>query len=365
MFYRIKVILGKDLKQLLRNRSTYLWLLLFPLLLVTILGNVLSSQFGISATAKQQVKVLYLKSDDQLASHGIKQFSQKADSSLITFKPIGETKTAKKRVTNGQATAWIRIKEKHLQVFTHNSEQVQNTILTAYLNQFLNQAALGTTLKSKIADNQQPKMQVKIIKKQQQHLPSAFQYYLIAMIGMNCLLAVGWGTDLFAGERRNKTWQRIKSTPVSNNEFLIGKVGANLIIRSLALLFLMLIGHFWFAVNWGTAFGSVFLAYASLMLFSLLFGAAIDVVSNGSEVVDGVVNMGMQVLIFVGGGYIPVSDRTAAFSPLGWVLKTVRNAVYGGQTRFIWHSIVVNLFLSMLCVFVILGWIAKRGMKNE
>lgn len=362
-------IIKKQLLVELRTFGTYIWLILFPLAMIMVLGNVLTNVFNKTVLKTEKVTVIYqLPEKQQPLAAAFANFAQNAGSRYITFKQILNKEVALKKVQRGSKTAAAIIDNGRIIVYTHNPDVLQSSILAAHFQGFAKEYAISATLaqsgtataqlNDKVPDYTK---QVKVEKNNGVKQPSAFQYYAISMITMSCLITMIIGARLFSMERQRRTLARMYIAPVPKFQIIISNFLGSFILRACSLLLLMFVVSKFFAVNWGSNVILIFVTFLSLIMFAMLLGIAIDILAKGARGVTTITSIVMQLFLFFGGAYFPVSHNQAMLSPAGWVLIAVREAVYAKQVTTIAWVPGILLLLSSLLVIVCVAFSRRRG----
>ncbi|WP_163653935.1 ABC transporter permease [Listeria sp. PSOL-1] len=349
-------VMLKTIKLSIRDRNFFIYTLLFPFVLILVLGTVLQNSFA-SDTVSEPVKVSYLKGQNQTLDQSFEQFTKMSTGKVIDFKATKNENKARERVKNGDIDALVILQQNKLQVVTSNPDADKKGIVDGYLNAFGKEYQLGTSLgkidASKLAllAKQEPlsKDAIQVEKNKSGIHFSAFQYYAITIISLMMMFGVMSGMNIFRVEKAKHTNLRLLISPVSNAKIIMGNFLGALFVNVVGLFIMMNLTHFFFHVNWGSAPWLIFLCYFSLLLFSTAFGMSLDVFSNGNPAVSGLGNICVQLFAFIGGSYFPTSNTFVQnLSPIGWLNKGITNFLYAGNIIEIIWPIALNLALSIV-----------------
>ena len=102
-------IAKKDLLQVLKDRNSFILLLIVPLMLITILGAALGNGFGDSDDTAAFTVAVSNKDDGFIGDILIKALKAKNSNYTITIDKYNNTSQVKKQVDNGQAVAGLVI----------------------------------------------------------------------------------------------------------------------------------------------------------------------------------------------------------------------------------------------------------------
>ncbi|ETY73994.1 ABC transporter permease [Lactiplantibacillus fabifermentans] len=322
-------VIKRILLQDLRLKSNYIYFLIMPVSLMVILGLVLQSVFATQLDATvNPVHVQYVVKDAQQAKL-VKQLVTKTKVAHLDFTPRASTKVAQAYVRNHANTAAVTIEQAHIQVATaKNLNDYQNALLKGTLAELAQTLGLVKTA----IHYQRPIVTVKsaelvtVNRAQVQRSATSFQYYALAMMGMFMLYFAEIGLDMFGKARRQQTLARELLTPISKGQLLNATVAGHLLYGLLVIAVLMGITAGLFQMPWLRALPFAFANFASLMALFLVLGLALETVA--AQLGEGVMQIVIQLVAFLGGGYFPTSTTMMAFSPLGWVMGPLRSALW-------------------------------------
>ncbi|MGG5358533.1 ABC-2 type transport system permease [Enterococcus sp. DIV0213j] len=346
----MKVIILRILKQSLRERSNYLYFLAFPVLMMMILGTILQNQESFQTEAADKIEPIhayFMHSDSDLGKNFAETFGTIKDD-YIQFE---ETKEKKTELDDNSVMIDI---DKKVDVTVNQLDSIQMTILRTYLEAFsdhyqLYQSALThdalQQLQVPLPDLSE---ELTISTAQVRQLPTSFQYFAIAMMGLFILYVGEIGLDMFGRSRnaRTGTVARELQSPISRQMLINGTFLGHLIVGLVIVTVLMLITGVLFNAPWGNELPFSFLMLSSLMALFLTLGFFFDSVGNGA-LGSGLMQILIQIFAFFGGAYFPVPNWMTNFSPLGWVITALQNALWT-TNELTWWPIAANLALVVI-----------------
>lgn len=357
----MRVIILRVLKQNVRERSNYLYFLAFPVLMMMILGTILQNQESFqaeSASKIERIHAYFIHTDSDLGNNFTETFGTLKDD-YILFEEVNEKKT-----DLDENSVMIEI-DKKVNVTVNQLDSIQMTILRAYLEAFsdhyqLYQSALKQNalqeLQVPLPDLSQ---QLTISKEQVRQLPTSFQYFAIALMGLFILYVGEIGLDMFGRSRnaRTGTVARELQSPISRQMLINGTFLGHLIVGLVIVTVLMLVTGLLFNAPWENALPFSFLMLSSLMALFLTLGFFFDSVGSGA-LGSGLMQILIQIFAFFGGAYFPVPDWMTRFSPLGWVITALQNALWTTNT-LTWWPIAANL-TAVFVLFSAASWLLNK-----
>lgn len=174
------------------------------------------------------------------------------------------------------------------------------------------------------------------------------------------------GSVLLIAERRKGLLRRLASSPVSRASIVSGKLGARLALGLIQVAVAMLVGKFWFGVDWG---GSNLWAVLVLLIAYTTLCAALAVAfasmarSESQALAAGVI--ASSVLAAIGGCWWPVEitpawmQKAALLLPTGWAMDGLHKLISYGDSP----ARVVPHVAALAGAALVVGWVAVRRFR--
>ncbi|MBC1475753.1 ABC transporter permease [Listeria grandensis] len=360
-------IMLKAIKLTLRDKGYFLYMLIFPLALILVLGSVLQDSFS-NDVKLDKMTIEYVVQKESPLGKGFEQFAKDASGKQITFKEAKSAKAGKSAVENGDAVGFVAVAD-DLTVTTNSPSAIEMSVLNGYLDQFTAQYQLASTIvkvdKTQASVLQNPPKPsdtaVHIEKQASGNKISAFEYYAVAMIAMVMMFGINSGINVFREEKVRHTDVRLFIAPIKKSTAIIGNFLGAIFMQVVALLLLMVVSNLFFGVNWGPYVAVIFVIYFSLLFLSVALGMAVDVFSNGNPAATGAASILVQVFAFLGGAYFPTGDGLMSkLSPIGWVRIGVRDVMYNQDVVAAVIPIATNLLITAVLVVMMSLWIRRK-----
>ncbi|MBC1922438.1 ABC transporter permease [Listeria grayi] len=356
-------ILKKSVKLGMRDRSYVIYMLLFPLALMFVLGSALQNSFSENIKL-DKLTIAYQADTKTQMGKAFATFAKKADSNRVAFRPM-EAQAGERAVKNGKVTAVVKTDAKTLHVVTNNPDVVENSVLQNYLQAFTAnyQVVNGvmrvdpSKIKLALQSAQVDENAITVHKLSSSKNVSSFQYYAIALIALSMMFNFYSGTYVMRGEKTRHTIGRIYTAPVKKQALIVGNFLGELVILALILAVLMIVSQFVFHVEWGNHILIVSLTYFTLGILAILLGMTVDMISNGNPVITGAGGMLIQVFAFMGGAYFPTNGAAMEkFSPLGWASNSVKQILYNHEPNAAMLPILLNLSIGIGLIILMTLW---------
>ncbi|EUJ32638.1 ABC transporter permease [Listeria cornellensis] len=360
-------IMLKAIKLTLRDKGYFLYMMIFPLALILVLGSVLQDAFS-SDVELDKMTVEYTVQKDSPVGKAFGEFATEASGKQVTFKEADSAKAGKDAVANGDAVGFVDVKD-DLTVTTNSPSQIEMSVLDGYLDGFTSQYRLASTIikvdpmQASVLQNP-PKASdsaIQVEKLASGNNISAFEYYAIAMIAMVMMFGINSGINVFREEKVRHTDVRLFIAPIKKSTAIIGNFLGAIFMQTVSLILLMVISDLFFGVHWGKYALVIFVIYFSLLFLSVAIGMAVDVFSNGNPAANGAATILIQVFAFLGGAYFPTGDGLMSkLSPIGWVRIGVRDVLYNHDVAAAVFPIGVNLLITAVLVVGMSLWIRRK-----
>lgn len=360
-------IMLKAIKLTLRDKGYFLYMMIFPLALILVLGSVLQDAFS-SDVELDKMTVEYTVQKDSPVGKAFSEFATGASGKQVTFKEADSAKAGKDAVANGDAVGFVDVKD-DLTVTTNAPSQIEMSVLDGYLDGFAAQYRLASTI-IKVDPTQASVLQnppkasdsaIQVEKLASGNNISAFEYYAIAMIAMVMMFGINSGINVFREEKVRHTDVRLFIAPIKKSTAIIGNFLGAIFMQTMSLILLMVISNLFFGVHWGDYALVIFVIYFSLLFLSVALGMAVDVFSNGDPAANGAATILIQVFAFLGGAYFPTGDGLMSkLSPIGWVRIGVRDVLYNHDVAAAVFPIGLNLLITAVLVVGMSLWIRRK-----
>lgn len=392
-------IAKKDLLISIRNRSSWMILILMPIVLILILSAVFGKGDEVSFFPAKIVVVNLDKGASgpfnlNLSEQFMQFLQSKEMQKVVTVTTVSSEEEARKAVRAGTVkagivipanftTAFFSSENSNLHVLGDAAATIIPGIIKSITDSFLTVMEANriqmTTTATVVGELQlSPAIQMQVMSELMQkptirELPITFKekvekgrkslsnsgYYSAAMAVMFLLFAGNLGVFLILEEWENRTMMRLKTSAITKGALVFGKFLMVMILGVAQLAILILFTMLITKVSWGNSFtGLAFLSVAGVAAIAALciFVAAITKTSNSANAVNWIA---IQILSFLGGSYVPVTIMPpfvrfiSRLTPNGQALNGYMTLMQGGS----FHDVLGTglILFGFAAVFLIIG----------
>ncbi|MDP4103688.1 MAG: ABC transporter permease [Bacillota bacterium] len=362
----------KEIKQNIRDRRTFLFMLAFPIVLMLILGTSLSNAFN-QKISVDNIRVLYKSTADPSVTASFEAFANEAAKSGIHFKRTTNHMDGKKEVKENNYTAYVEISDKGIQLYSSDQNNIEESIvqgmLKAYADKFNVAAAIASIAPDKVniimKDEQKNNfIQVRSLKEAKQQ--SSMDYYAVAMTTMIALYGAIYASSLIRSERVRNTALRLVAAPIGKGEIFLGKILGYLFVNALCLLGVIIFSHFVFKANWGDHLVIVFVLLLSEVFLALSLGLGISYMAKTPDASRMIIMVFLQLSSFFGGAYFKIENEAGILgfitnlSPLTWANQAITKIIYMNDFGSVLPAISLNLGISVLFLGIAIVLFQRR-----
>ena len=398
----------KDVKIRTRDSSSFIMLLVMPLVLILVLGMVFQPLW---TSTPFTIDIAVLDEDGGEFSKILLEevFGSEQLKDMIKMKFMESEEEIINEINKGKIAAGVIIGEKFSQAIlkgeniqikiladpeqTIKAGVVKNIVESFTLEVLKRRIILGTSIGILVTKNliNPAEIQqlipvwlseienmgelIQVDKKTEKKMtknPLAMEYYAVGMGVMYLLFATNAGAETIFQERRNKTLERIKVAPVSEREILGGKLFGIFLIALLQFVMIVFFTAIFYRVNWGDSLlGIIIMILSSVLAFSGL-STLLASLTKSEEQIGNIGPALAMIFGFMGGGMWPAFafpdwlNMVSKFTPNRWAIDGFLKLMYqeGGVISILPEVLVL---LGMAIVFFSLGVFRLRtkGVKVD
>jgi len=363
------------IKRYSRDTKTLILMILFPIVLILILGLSLKSIFNETGTdlLKEKISVYYIDNDKQKIS----SYIEKAFESSNIFNVIKINSPREISKKNNYCIVEI---EKD---FSKNVLSDKKVFIYLYYNKLnkLNQSILETFLDVVISRTNYAIVLVKngeykqlydldkfsstIIKGEikKNELPNAMSYYAVTMLVLIMLYGAIYGIFIIGDEIVHNTIKKVKIAPTNITLVFVGKTIATVISIFIEAMVVVLVSKFLFGANWGNNYLSLSIVIFVFSMFVTILGLTVMLIFNDGKKANAFLQILIPLSTFVAGGYFRFDAHSGVFkvirdfSPNYITQNTIFNIIYAGKNNI---SDYLYLFLPLIALFILISYFLSR-----
>jgi ABC-2 type transport system permease protein len=316
-----------QLKMMFRRRITLFWSLVFPMILMTLLGLL----FGRSIDAGA-ITVIDRAHTPQ--SQAMVRVLERTDG-VDLKRDVTDVAEARKDVKDGDRDAVLVLRSGPggatvAELDYSNASATQSGIIRSIVS--------GAADKVSIAESGSPPA----VQYMQRSVDSSsldyVDFLMPGVIAISIMISAVFGlSTVLVQWRRRGVLRRLKLTPMPLGEFFVSRIAASLVLAVLQVVVLIVFGALVFGIEISsTAWAAIPIALAGALCF-LAMGFAIGSLASEPETADAVTNVVTNPMMFLSGTFFPVAampsfvQAIAKVLPLYYLANGLRDTIVRGH----------------------------------
>lgn len=302
-------IVIKETKEIVRERAYLFFFILFPVLLVFLLGNLLNVT-DIAEKGIGELQVAYqidTKDPDQAAA--IEGFIHSMrEQGIASFEPIEDFEKGRQAAGEDTITAAVYFGGSPLQIRIYEgTNRIKNRTIQAIMNGFIQNNKTFTAVYHTAPEGMgefQPKNLDYTVEKDLGVKRSMIDYYAVSMVVMIAFMSMIMGANAFMGERQNKTINRMIIAPVNRTSIFLQKVCGMMSQTILQIAIIMILSAVVFKASYGATWMSnlyLFLLFFVITFCMVSLGVIVGLLVKISPII--IIMPVLWIMLFFGGTY--------------------------------------------------------------
>lgn len=362
---RVLKIASREIKENFRSKKAMVFMVLFPIVLMTILGFAFSNTFN-SDHKISNINVEYTDNGSKELSKGFNNFVDSCEKLGIGLHEVKEIASGINDVRNVKynCAGYIVLRGNNIVFYKNDRDFVDTniveTILKAFVDRFNVVAVVAkenpqSLSKINVSDNYDF---TEIVSLNSERQPSSYDYYSITMLTLIILYGSISGIYSINSERVKNTGNRMLTTLAKKHEILLGKILGSSLSVFLQSILVFLYSRFILKAYWGNDIYTITLIIISEIIFSISLGICLGFLFKNSGVASGIVNAIIPFIAFLGGSYFSVDAAEALFknlsniSPIKWTNSAILNVAFANSYNDVLAAIIINLACAFVFVFL-------------
>lgn len=361
-------IVIKETKEFLRDRTNLFFFILFPVILIFLLGNLLSS-LDQAEDAIGEIKMMYqLDTDNDFQRMAVQNFISSAGESnqLLKFEETQDLEAAKKLAGDDKVAAVVKFTGDPMKIQIYEGRnQIKNKAIGAIFSSFVQtNKAISTvfTRNAQVLTELNATEEEYVEQKDLGIKRTMIDYYAVSMLAMICFMSLMVGAGAFLGERQNKTINRLIVAPQNRLHLFLQKILGMVPQVVLQIVVIMIVSITIFKANYGATIADnlyLFLMFFVVTLCMISIGAAIGIVIKTNPMA--VLMPVLWIMMFFGGTYskeMRINGFTEAM-PIYQIQQAAYDlAIFGHYTKA--NYVILNCMGIMLIALIIGAFLFGR-----
>lgn len=363
-------LIKKELKAFFRSKSDVIIMLIFPVILIFVMGKSLNNLMSVEKNIFNNKTIYYRinapinnEKELQLFYDFMINFEKKTNVKFIENKNY---KNATNDVNNNKAICFMDIYDNKINYFRNEKkESTESKIFRNLYEQYMRKYSFLQTM-SKSNSNQMTNLsnyQIKILLKDEninEEEISSYTYYTFAELILIILYISTLTSISMYKERFLHTMTRLKVSGTNKFNILASKIALGIIIGLMQTFVVYIVSTKLLHVNWGDNLTYIMLVLISFIIFSSVLGIFISIIFDDQKTAYTVNNILIIIMGFLGGSYVPIclvkSVRITSFlcniMPNYWTNIAILGLHYNMETKYYIISILMSLSLSVIMLIV-------------
>lgn len=366
-------IIINEIKLNLKDRRGMVMMIIFPMVLMTVLGFGLSGAFKGTNTISK-ITVLYINNGVDKTNEAFETFTESLEDMNIEFIKVQNQGEGLEAIKNSDYSCYIIVNNDNtINLYKNERFPFKANLVESVLNTFVQRynlivevfkvkpQAVNYVMSSSF------KEYIKVESIDKKRTPTAIDYYSIAILTLFVLYSAMSSSYSIIGDKVSKTWNRILVGPVKSHELFIGKTIGVFLVTCIQMAAVILFSKYILKAYWGTNLGMILIIVSSEMLMAVSLGMAIAFWTKNSSAPSGILNVLIPFIAFLGGAYVPINNfgnkilyGISRISPLSWTNDSIFNIIYANNFSKVPQTLLINI--TAIVIFMIM---AAIGLKKE
>jgi ABC-2 type transport system permease protein len=348
-------------KYLWRNPVSVAILIIFPIAIILILGNALSSYITVDTKLDPAPIAVAADPNGQFGS-----FMQMKE--IIRFFDLNFTDRAhaEELVTNGDViAAIIEAPDGSLSVLSGPENNIYSGLTLSMVDSYA-QIGAASAIAAMSGRNIYEIIGADVSiadKPLGKRIPSAIDYYAVTMLVMILMYTGMNGLELFNKGLLSDTGRRMRTSPVPKSALIGGLLAASTVTSFLQGMVTFVFTAAVYGVYWGDRIAIVLLALFAVVLFSQSLCIMLMMLIQNNGAVTGITQALFWTMTFVSKGYARISfgdaDKIFQYAPNALAHTVIFGAAYGGNETKMALSLAA-LFAISAILFIFAFFLGRR-----
>lgn len=368
-----------DMKRVLRDKKTLMYMLLLPIILISILGTALGSVFSVNSLEK--INVGYINEDKGDLSKSFDEFLEyKEIKEILNYKKIVSLEEGQNLLEDKKISAIVHITKDYSKTLKENNETlieiigidsgsfsytVVKNVIESYIEYANSYMAISNIDAKKVEFKKYDVIKNESIETKG-NMPRAIDYYAVTMMVMIILYGSSYGTQFMVELKSLPIGKRISAAPINAREMVIGKALAAIMSMSFQVLALIGFSKYVYKANFGEDMKTILFICFTLIVFSITLGVVLTSIFDNELLANKVLGLLIPISTLLSGGYFKISmsdssiltSKMMYLSPSYLAQRALFSSIYKGKTLYINEAIFILWGFSI--VFLLVSIIFQR-----
>ena len=363
-------LIKKETMQFFRSKSNVIVMLIFPIILIFIMGSSLNDIMGMEKNIFDD-KIIYYRINAPIENEvDLQRFYDFMihfeKNTNVKFIENNNYKEATNDVNNNKAICFMDIYNDDINYFRNEKkENLESKVFRNLYEQYIKKYTFLQSIDKSNPQQMQTVLdyEIKILLKNEninQEEVDSFTYYTFAiLILINIYISTITSMSMYK-EQFLHTMTRLKVFNTKKINILLSKIALGIIVGLLQIIIVYIVSTRFFKVNWGDNLLYIFIVLISFIIFSSALGIFMSIIFSNRKICYMANNILIIIMGFLGGSYVPMylvkSARVTSFlsqiTPSYWANTSLLSLSYDVETKYYIISIFISLGLSVLMLIL-------------
>ena len=364
-------------KRTVRDKMFTLIMLVFPFLLIWVLGSAFSGIMGGGDEVSEPVihaSIIYTITEDSQMSDLFEEHMTDVNE-YFSMKRFDDQEEGKNRIKYHEYDAYVIVGVDKIVVYKNSyynfNASMGELIIKAFADDYNLMYEIANTDPAALtrAGEVTGSGFTEEVSFDRERTPGSMDYYGASMSTMFIFYGMIFLGTYFAGNRLNKTEGRIKASPANILSYQWGTALGNVVLMMLQAVFIIGAGLIVFKVYWGDALGIGLLVILAETLMVSAMGTVLGLTMKNEGAIAGISQILIPAIVFLGDGYVKIGgggtiQAIKKISPMYWINHGIFDAIYLNEHRTAYISIAISLGVAIVCTAVIVLLNVKRNRRT-
>ena len=352
-------IIWKEFRQNIRDWKANSMMVLFPVVLILILGTAFSRVFD-NSVQLNDARVLYtIQAGSGIAGY-FEEFLTQGKELGIIFEETQDVDRGIRSVEDVTYSSYILFEgnSNNIRFYKNARYNFEANFIEGYVNAFVqrynayaeiarsNPAALDKAMA------EAGKEYVRVSSLDTKRQPRSIDYYSITMLTLILMYASLTGMWGIRSEQRMKTGNRILCGPVNKYELMAGNVIGDVSVTIVQAVVVIAVSKYVLAAYWGSNILAVMGLVLSQSVMTISLGVGMAYLIRNEGAASGVLNTVIPIVVLLGGGYTPLENmggfisKISVISPVKWINDALFRLIYDNDYSLFATAIIINIVVA-------------------
>ena len=358
------------LKRQLKDRESYTMLMLFPIILILVLGTALGGAFKPANIGS--IKIMYLNEDSGMIGSQLDEFIQSEEiGKYLSVQKADSVEDGRSAVSGGTVKAFVHIGPDYtddilageyadINILIQTSSFVDLAVIEGIFDGFNNGiGAVNAMLRTgiEIVEPEMVEATENISVSKNGRLPGAFDYYAVTMLVMTLMYGTLYG-GLGIGEVFFENMgKRIHTTPVNKFKLYSAAICSfvtTIFIQGMIILFFT---KFVYGAYWGDNIPFLMLIILSMSFFTISLGILVGMIARDNKITVAILQTLVPISTFISSGFFKfqmpdpvIRNLIQSVVPNAMAQTAIFNTIYGGPADETGKLIITMLIAGIIFI---------------